>query len=61
MTAWLVAALPLGGGVMTEIAAPGTLARTLGQGLGPAAPGRVGRRSTPSGCSRIRRIGRVEP
>ncbi len=34
MTAWLVAALPLGGGVLTELAAPGTLARTLGAGPG---------------------------
>jgi tight adherence protein B len=60
MTAWLVAALPVGGGVMAEIAAPGTLARVLGSGPGPALL---------SGCALlyalgvvlIRRIGRVEP
>jgi len=34
MSAWLVAGLPLAGGVLVEIAAPGTLARTLGQGPG---------------------------
>ncbi len=34
MSAWLVSALPLVGGVMAEIASPGTLARTLGQGIG---------------------------
>ena len=36
MSAWLVAGLPLAGGVLVEIAAPGTLARTLGQGPGLA-------------------------
>lgn len=59
MTAWLVAALPLAGAVMTEIAAPGTLARTLGQGVGPlllgASAGLYG-----LGVLGIRRIGRVE-
>ncbi len=34
MSAWLVAGLPAAGGVLVEIAAPGTLARTLGQGPG---------------------------
>lgn len=34
MSAWLVAALPLAGGVFVEIAAPGTLARTVGHGAG---------------------------
>ncbi|HWH15812.1 MAG TPA: type II secretion system F family protein [Miltoncostaeaceae bacterium] len=34
MTAWLVAALPLLAGVGLELFAPGTLARTLGEGLG---------------------------
>jgi len=34
MSAWLVAGLPLAGGVLVEIAAPGTLARTLGHGPG---------------------------
>ncbi len=36
MSAWLVAGLPLAAGVLVEIAAPGTLARTLGQGPGLA-------------------------
>ena len=34
MSAWLVAGLPLAGGVLVEIASPGTLARTLGHGPG---------------------------
>jgi tight adherence protein B len=34
MSAWLVAGLPLAGGVLVEVAAPGTLARTLGRGPG---------------------------
>ena len=36
MTAWLVAALPVAGGAMAELAAPGTLVRLLGSGPGPA-------------------------
>ena len=36
MSAWLVAGLPLAGGVLVEVAAPGTLARTLGRGPGLA-------------------------
>lgn len=36
MSAWLVSGLPVAGGVLIEIAAPGTLARTLGRGLGLA-------------------------
>jgi tight adherence protein B len=36
MSAWLVAGLPLAGGVLVELAAPGTLARTLGHGPGLA-------------------------
>ena len=60
MTAWLVAALPLGAGVMAEIAAPGTLARVLGEGPGPpllaASATLYG-----AGVLWIRRIGRVEP
>ncbi len=59
MTAWMVAALPLGGGVMTEIAAPGTLAGALGAGPGPlllvVATALYG-----AGVVAIRRIGRVE-
>lgn len=60
MTAWLVAVLPVGGGLMTELAAPGTLARTLGQGPGPA----ILIAATllyAGGVVAIRRIGRVEP
>jgi len=60
MTAWLVAALPLGAGVIAEIAAPGTLARVLGDGPGPpllaASAALYG-----AGVLWIRRIGRVEP
>lgn len=37
MTAWLVAALPAVGGLAVEVSAPGTLARTLGEGLGRVA------------------------
>ena len=60
MTAWLVAALPVGGGVMTEIAAPGTLARTLGEGPGPVILIAAGLLYA-GGVIAIRRIGRVEP
>jgi tight adherence protein B len=60
MTAWLVAALPLAGGALTEMVAPGTLARDLGQGVGPyllgAALALYG-----AGVVLIRRIGRVDP
>jgi len=34
MSAWIVAALPLVGGIMAELAAPGMIARTLGHGPG---------------------------
>ncbi len=34
MSAWLVAGLPLAGGVLVEIVSPGTLARTIGHGPG---------------------------
>lgn len=60
MTAWLVAALPVGGGAMAEIAAPGTLARSLGQGPGPAMLA-VSAMLYGIGVLWIRRIGRVEP
>jgi tight adherence protein B len=60
MTAWLVAALPLAGGALTEMVAPGTLARDLGQGVGPyllgAALGLYA-----AGVLLIRRVGRVDP
>ncbi len=59
MTAWLVAALPLGGAVMTEIAAPGTLGQTLGQGIGPMLL-TVSAGLYALGVIGIRRIGRVE-
>jgi tight adherence protein B len=36
MSAWLVAGLPLVGGVLVEVASPGTLARTVGRGPGLA-------------------------
>lgn len=59
MTAWLVAALPLGAGVMAEIAAPGTLQRTFGSG-----PGTVLLAMSAAlygvGVLWVRRIGRVE-
>ncbi|WP_217913065.1 type II secretion system F family protein [Miltoncostaea marina] len=60
MTAWMVAALPLGGGVLTEVVAPGTLARTLGAGVGPALL-LVATSLYGAGVLAIRRIGRVEP
>ena len=60
MTAWLVAVLPVGGGLITEIAAPGTLARTLGQGPGPAILVAAVLLYA-GGVVAIRRIGRVEP
>lgn len=60
MTAWLVAALPLAGGALTELASPGTLARDLGQGPGPAL---LAASATlyAAGVVLIRRVGRVEP
>jgi tight adherence protein B len=60
MTAWLVAVLPVGGGVVTEASAPGTLARTLGQGPGPVILVAAGLLYA-AGVVAIRRIGRVEP
>ncbi len=60
MTAWLVAALPVAGGAMAELAAPGTLVRILGSGPGPAL---LVASTTLYGVGLlwIRRIGRVEP
>jgi tight adherence protein B len=60
MTAWLVAALPLGAAVMAEMAAPGTLARVLGEGPGPPLLA-VSAALYGAGVLWIRRIGRVEP
>lgn len=34
MSAWLVAGLPLAGGILVEVVSPGTLARTIGHGPG---------------------------
>ena len=59
MTAWMVAALPLGGGVITELAAPGTLAGALGAGPGPALLATASVLYA-AGVVAIRRIGRVE-
>lgn len=59
MTAWLVAALPLAGGALTELVAPGTLARDLGQGAGPYLLG-VSLGLYALGIVMIRRIGRVD-
>lgn len=60
MTAWLVAALPLGGGAVAELASPGTLERVLTRGAGPALVG-VSACLYGLGVLLIRRIGRVEP
>ncbi len=60
MTAWLVAALPVGGAVMAEIASPGTIGRVLGQPPGPALLA-VSSALYGVGVVLIRRIGRVEP
>ena len=59
MTAWLVAALPIAGGAAVEVAAPGTLARALGEGPGPALVA-IASALYLAGALLIRRIGRVE-
>lgn len=59
-TAWLVAALPAAGGVLAELAAPGTLARVVGQPPGPQLLVVAGALYA-LGVVLIRRIGRVEP
>jgi len=59
MTAWLVAALPLAGGALTEMVAPGTLARDLGQGPGPYLLG-AALVLYGAGVVLIRRVGRVD-
>ncbi|HTI32761.1 MAG TPA: type II secretion system F family protein [Miltoncostaea sp.] len=59
MTAWLVAALPLAGGALTELVAPGTLARDLGQGAGPYLLG-AALVLYGVGIVLIRRVGRVD-
>jgi tight adherence protein B len=60
MTGWIVAGLPLVGGVMAELAAPGLLARTLGRGPGLALLAAAAALIL-VGTLWIRRIGRVEP
>ncbi len=60
MTAWVVAVLPVGGGLMAELAAPGTLSRSLGQGPGPALLA-VACALYAVGVVAIRRIGRIDP
>ena len=60
MTAWLVAALPLAGGALTEMVAPGTLGRDLGQGPGPYLLG-AALVLYAAGVALIRRVGRVDP
>jgi tight adherence protein B len=60
MTGWIVAGLPLVGGVMAELAAPGLLARTLGRGPGLALLAAAAALLL-VGTLWIRRIGRVEP
>lgn len=59
VTAWMVGALPLGAGILAELAAPGTIGRTLGRGPGLvlllAALVLYG-----AGVALIRRVGRVE-
>ncbi len=59
MTAWMVAALPVAGGAMVELSAPGTLGRTLGGGAGPILLGAAACLYA-VGALCIRRIGRVE-
>ena len=60
MTAWLVAALPLGGRrAHAEMVAPGTLARDLGQGPGPYLLG-AALDLYAAGVALIRRVGRVD-
>ena len=60
LTAWLVAALPVGAGAMAEVAAPGTLRGALGQPPGSwlclVAVAMYG-----AGVMWVRRIGSVEP
>jgi tight adherence protein B len=59
MSAWIVAALPVVGGIMAELAAPGMIARTLGQGPGLALLAAAAALEL-VGVLWIRRIGRVE-
>jgi tight adherence protein B len=60
LTAWLVAALPLAGAAMAEVAAPGTVGRLMSTGLGPVVIG-MSAALYASGMLLVRRLGRVEP
>jgi tight adherence protein B len=60
LTAWLVAALPIVGGLVVELAAPGTLARTLGGTAGLMLVGVAGVLES-IGVVAVRRLARVEP
>jgi tight adherence protein B len=59
LTAWLVAALPLAGGLVVELAAPGTLARTLQTPAGLVLVG-VATALEGLGVVAVRRLARVE-
>ncbi|MDX6646085.1 MAG: tight adherence protein [Miltoncostaeaceae bacterium] len=60
MSAWIVAALPVVGGIMAELAAPGMIARNLGHGPGLALLATATALEL-VGVLWIRRIGLVEP
>jgi tight adherence protein B len=59
LTAWLVAALPVGAGLMAEVASPGTLQRTLGEPPGSVLAVTAALLYA-TGVVWVRRIGRVE-
>lgn len=59
LTAWLVAALPVGAGLMAEIASPGTIRRTLGEPPGSVLAA-VSVALYAAGVLWVRRLGRVE-
>ena len=58
-SAWIVVALPLAGGMLVEVSAPGTLARTLGHGPGLALLA-VSLGVQGAGALAIRRLVRIE-
>jgi len=59
-TAWMVAALPVLGGIAFELAAPGAIGRTLGHGIGVVVLG-VSVALEVAGFVLVRRLARVEP
>lgn len=59
-TAWLVAALPVVGGLALELAAPGVLQRTLGHGIGLALLA-AALLLDAVGVMLVRRLARIEP